>query len=220
MFRKQTGRVRHLNRTAKNDWMTNNPSLILRIPFSSQLVGVPSLRHPQILFICLGLFLALALPNALFSDSKLSEKSPFLPPGAKETKKPEPTVQPQGPISREIEFKGVVKIGDVFQFSIFNKKDQKSYWIKEDEREGGISVSNYDAGSNSIIVLMNGRSERVTLTTATDTPLPVALSKPTTPPNNIRPPALPPQLQNNSAGNRPNSVPRRTRRVILPKKTN
>ncbi|HKK19084.1 MAG TPA: hypothetical protein VJ952_10430 [Opitutales bacterium] len=167
----------------------------------------------------LSFFLALSLQPSLFADTKLSEKSPFLPPGygEEEVKPAEPVVQPQGPISREIEFRGIVQIGGVYQFSIYNKKDQKGYWLKENERQDGISVNNFEEDASTIVVLMNGRSERLTLMSASESPLPVAQAKPSTQPQ-ARPPGLPPQLNvksSNSSGNR-KTVPRR--RVILPKK--
>jgi len=164
------------------------------------------------------LALSLIFQPALFPDGQLSEKSPFLPPGygQEETKPVEPVVQPQGPISREIEFRGIVEIGGEYQFSLFNKKEQKSYWLKENEREDGISVNNYEEDSSTIVVLMNGRSERLTLMAATEKPLPVAQAAPTTSTRNPLPPQLQRQSQNQGNGNNRRVVPRR--RVILPKK--
>jgi len=163
--------------------------------------------------------LVLLLGAPLYSNTKLAEKSPFLPPGhGKEEAKPaEPVVQPQGPISREIEFRGIVQIDGVYQFSIYNKKEQKGYWLKENEREDGISVNNFNEDASTIVIMMNGRSERLTLMAATEKPLPVAQAGPSGP-NAKRPAALPPELRNKSSGNtnRRKVVPRR--RVILPKK--
>lgn len=162
-----------------------------------------------------------ALPLSLHSADSLAEKSPFLPPGhnAEPEEKPKPVVQTQGPISREIEFRGFVKMNGVMQFSLTNKKLQKSYWLKEGEAEAGLTVSSFDSNSASIVVLMNGRSERLTMLSASDSPLPVTQSKAPNITNN-RPQALPPQLRNqtNDNSNRRKVVPRR--RVILPKKTN
>lgn len=169
----------------------------------------------------LTILLAAVLPFPLHSADSLAEKSPFLPPGhgEKPEEAPPPPVQTQGPISREIEFRGFVKMNGVIQFSLTNKKLQKSYWLKEGEAEAGLTVSNYDPASSSIVVLMNGRSERLTMLSASDSPIPVALSKPQSP-NDKRPQVLPPQLRNNANNNadRRKVVPRR--RVILPKKTN
>jgi len=155
----------------------------------------------------------------LFAEKKLAEKSPFLPPGygQEESKTDEPVVQPQGPISREVEFRGIVQIGDVYQFSIYNKKDQKGYWLKQNEGEDGISVNSFDENASTIVVMMNGRSERLTLMSATESPMPAATASPGNK-EQARPPGLPPQLQQKSSGSSTNRkvVPRR--RVILPKK--
>lgn len=180
------------------------------------------MRWPEIRLAKMPVFIALlflALNTPLFSVSSLSEKSPFLPPGhGKEAPKPkEPVVQPQGPISREIEFRGMVQINGVYQFSIYNKKEQKGYWLKMNESEDGIAVNEFDENASTIIVNMNGRSERLTLMAATEKPLPVSQTG-SSEANKNRPPGLPSELQNKKSDNtnRRKVVPRR--RVILPKK--
>lgn len=158
--------------------------------------------------------LTLTLP--LFSDTQLAENSPFLPPGhgKEETKKPEPKVQPQGPISREIEFRGIVQMGGAYQFSIYNKKEEKGYWLKENDREDGISVNSYDADAATVVVLMNGRSERLTLMAASDKPMDVKHDEPSAEKKDRRPPQLGNRSKDQDKKRR--NVPRR--RVILPKK--
>ncbi|MFU8848120.1 MAG: hypothetical protein ACNA77_05325 [Opitutales bacterium] len=170
-------------------------------------------------FAALTLLLALSfcLPLSLFSQDKLAEKSPFLPPGhgKKEPEPPKPVVQTQGPISRELEFRGIVQLGGVYQFSIFNKKDQKGYWLKENQRKDGISVNNFNPNASSILVMVNGRSERLSLMSASENPMPVAQAAPSGP---SQPPglAIPTQATNNNTeANTRRTVPRR--RVILPK---
>ena len=135
---------------------------------------------------------------------------------------PKPVVQSNGPISREIEFRGLVKMEGQYQFSLFNKRDQKSYWLKENEAAAqGISVRNYDSSSQSLTVSMSGRTERITLIAANSSPLPVvaSVSPPINTIGNAKQPGLPPPLQNITKENNDNikrAVPRR--RVILPKK--
>lgn len=172
----------------------------------------------KLLLQILTLTLTLTLPVSLFAQNKLAEKSPFLPPGhgQKEPEPPKPIVQTQGPISRELEFRGIVQLGGVYQFSIFNKKDQKGYWLKVNQREDDISVNSFDPNASSVVVMMNGRSERLSLMSASENPIPVAQADPSGP---SKPPGLAlPQANNNNANN---SNTRRTvprRRVILPKK--
>lgn len=168
----------------------------------------------------LALTLTLAASATLSAES-LETENPFLPPGYGEKKPeaPKVVVQKNGPISREVEFRGVVKLNGTYQFSIFNKSEQKSYWISENQAENGISVSNYDDETRAITVNMNGRSERLTLMSASAAPLPVVSS--INQPNNSKTskPTLPPNLQPSQNGNsneRRRVVPRR--RVILPKK--
>lgn len=165
--------------------------------------------------------LATVLPQPVLADVEeapvrkaLSDKSPFLPPGHGEKPdgaKPPPVVD--GPLSREIEFRGVVHIGDKYQFSFFSKKENKSYWIAENTSISGMSARGYDARNGTVVFSKDGRSERLTMLSATDSPLPVALSTVakdpgTTPVVETTPRVTPPREDNRRV------VPRR--RVILP----
>ena len=97
----------------------------------------------------------------------------------------------------------------VYEFSLFNKKLNRGYWIAENGTESGISVRNFDLSGMRITVTQNGRSEQLTLMTATDSPLPVGVSKTHSDPIITR--TLIPMSK--SSGNR--FTPRR--RVIMPK---
>ena len=125
-----------------------------------------------------GLTFALLAGLSVLSAESLESSNPFLPPGYGEKKEaPKPVVQSNGPISREIEFRGLVKVNGQYQFSLFNKRDQKSHWLKENEAAAqGISVRNYDSNSRSLTVSMSGRTERLTLIAANSSPLPAVAS--------------------------------------------
>jgi hypothetical protein len=108
-----------------------------------------------------------------------------------------------------------------YQFSLFNKRDQKSHWLKENEAAAqGISVRNYDSDSGLLTVSMSGRTERLTLKTASSTPLPVlaSVSPPINTNGNAKQQPLPVVQSNPKAGSdsKRRVVPRRP--VILPKK--
>ncbi len=170
-----------------------------------------------------GLTFALLAGLSVLSAESLESSNPFLPPGYGEKKEaPKPVVQSNGPISREIEFRGLVKVNGQYQFSLFNKRDQKSHWLKENEAAAqGISVRNYDSNSRSLTVSMSGRTERLTLIAANSSPLPVvaSVSPPINTNGNAKQPALlpgPQNIANTSNNSTRNAVPRR--RVILPKK--
>ncbi len=172
--------------------------------------------------LCCALF-TFTLTSA--QTTTLKEKSPFLPPDHNVAPPPPKPVQTvNGPISREVEFRGVIQMGGVYQFSIFNKKEQRGYWIRENETQEGIGVRSFDPDSMSITIEQDGRSERLTLMTSTDSPLPVATSTATTSSTTASPavpkPVLPPGIenltQNNQEAPRPRVIPRR--RVILPRK--
>ena len=170
-----------------------------------------SSKIPLVVLACLTLGISLAA-----ASSKLESNSPFLPAGYNTPKPVKPPPVVNGPLSRELEFRGIVQMNGIYEFSLFNKKLNRGYWIAENGAESGISVRNFDLSGMRITVSQNGRSEQLTLMTATDSPLPVAISMPT------KPAALPPGL--NIPGLKTNSpkpsasrvIPRR--RVILPKK--
>jgi len=153
----------------------------------------------------------------MLSAETLESSNPFLPPGYSDKKEaPKPVVQSNGPISREIEFRGLAKMDGQYQFSLFNRRDQKSHWLKENEAAAqGISVRNYDSDSKSLTVSVSGRTERLTLVTASSSPLPVvtSVSQPSSPPPSPTPQNITKTNNNNTARK---AVPRR--RVILPKK--
>ena len=149
--------------------------------------------------------------------SNLETDSPFLPSGYSK-KKPapvRPTPATNGPLSRELEFRGVVQMNDTYEFSLFNKKESRGYWIPENGNVSGVSVRNFKLDSMTITVSLNGRTEQLTLMSATDSPLPVATSTVTKP---AQPPIIP-GLNTNTVQKKTTSsrvIPRR--RVILPKK--
>ena len=165
----------------------------------------------------------LCLPVMLAAQKTLEQNSPFLPPGYQENKPAEPEAPqaPPGMIAREIEFRGIVKFGNEYQFSLFDKRAQKGYWIKMNETQGGMSVRSYNPSEMSIAVSRDGRTERVSLLQATENPLPVPVAQvqPQAQPQQLPGAAQPTPAVRPAEQNQPNNVrtvPRR--RVILPQR--
>lgn len=176
--------------------------------------SITPIKTSLIAVVCLSFSAAL---NA--GDSKLESNSPFLPPGYsnKKPEPPKPVQKVNGPLARELEFRGVVQLNGVYEFSLFQKSENKGYWIPENGSENGIQVSNFNLDAMSITVTLNGRTEQLTLMTATDSPLPVATSTTAKPPKRPNQPNIPGLNTNNTK--KPSTsrvIPRR--RVILPKK--
>jgi len=165
------------------------------------------------------LALALLCAGSLHAQT-LESKNPFLPPGYGDAKKepPPPPPQTNGPISRELEFRGIVQLNGVLEYSLFHKAEQKGYWLAENQSQDGIQIRSYDRNAKALTVSMNGRTERLTLMSPNETPLPVASSiNPAG--NNRNPPELPPSLQNRDKDDKDGNKRRRViprRRVILP----
>ena len=176
---------------------------------------------PLLQILSFALTVTLSSVQSVAADT-LESSNPFLPPGYGEAKPepPKPVVQTNGPISREVEFRGIMNYGGAYQVSVFNKSENKSYWLYENRSEGGITVRGYDTDSKTITVNMNGRSERLTLMSATDAPLPVVSSVSQPGKASANNPVLPPGLENTNDNNDNNDDRRRViprRRVILPK---
>ncbi len=147
----------------------------------------------------------------------LEEKSPFLPPGYNR-EGPAETVEAQAPpgvVAREVEFRGVVKFGAEYQFSLFDKRDQKGYWIRMNETKGGITVRSYNPSELTVAVSKGGRTERISLLEATEGPLPVPAAAVQQPQQIPGAQAVPTSPQTTIQSKAP-TVPRR--RVILPKR--
>jgi hypothetical protein len=179
-------------------------------------MNTPAMYKHSLLIVGFCLFVHTCINAA---ESKLESNSPFLPQGYN-TQKPEaprPPPQVNGPLSRELEFRGIVQMNGIYQFSLFNKMLNRGYWIAENGEESGISVRNFDLDAMRISVTLNGRTEQLTLMTATDSPLPVAIS---TTPKLTNGPGQPniPGLTNSTVKKPTTSrvIPRR--RVILPRK--
>lgn len=156
----------------------------------------------------------------LFSEKNLiaetlENKNPFLPTGYgnKNISVSQPAPQTSGAISKLVEFRGFITLNNVTQFSLYNKRDSKGYWISQNQSEGGISIRHFDERSKAVTISMNGNTERLTLMSATSTPLPVLSSynQPVNPPNS---PSTQENVRAKPEENR-RVIPRR--RVILPK---
>ena len=173
-------------------------------------------KETMMRFILLFSALCLFFQQEMIAGS-LVNKNPFLPTDYKKNdiSVTRPELQSSGAISKLVEFRGLMTFGNVTQFSLYNKRENKRYWVSENQSEGGISIGHYDERSKAITISMNGRTGRLTLMSATNTPLPVVAS--------YKQPAaqkmILPSAQNNKSvqqEDRSRVIPRR--RVILPKK--
>lgn len=118
--------------------------------------------------------------TAMQAESNLVQNSPFLPEGWGEEKEPPPKpieVPPQPPVSqlaREIEFRGVFQIGNGKpKFNLFDKKNQKGFWLALDEANDRFKVTRYNKASGSITLTSAGRSEEISMAKPDGAPLPI-----------------------------------------------
>ena len=156
--------------------------------------------------------------NALATDTLISD-SPFLPFAARSQaiEKVESQISSPSRISQELVFKGVVLLGDRWEFSVHNSSEKSSYWLGLNEKSDIVpfQIIDFDADYPRILVEWEGSREflelsfpaenqmlkpRGTIASVDDFPLPYSpptLSPPSTPPPppiSGPPPGPPPQI--------------------------
>jgi len=157
----------------------------------------------------------------LSGESNLVTHSPFLPPdwGQQAAEKPAQPVTQKGPLSRELEFRGVFSMNGVTKFGVFDRNAQKGQWFPLNSGNDRFTVIRYNEGMQTILIKADGRIEELSLKEADDKPLPVMGAL-----NTLRPPSPPPPVNGASNANaegddddasRTSNVPRR--RIIRPR---
>ncbi|WOO43682.1 hypothetical protein [Rubellicoccus peritrichatus] len=153
-------------------------------------------------------------------ESNLITNSPFLPPGwgKKEPVKEEPPpVVAKGPLSRELEFRGIFEMNGVTKFSVFDKAEQKGHWVPLNGGDSKYTIVRYNEPKKSIMVKSAGRLEEIFLLAADDKPMPVVGAAATNAANRATPrgnPNIPPPPnatvnQRNTTNRSGTTVPRR-----------
>ncbi len=108
------------------------------------------------LLVCHGLFGAASL-------HLLAQENPFLPPGARTARPPQPVVRPAAPapppkpVNPNLELRGFFRYRDVWHFSVHDKVKNKGFWVTEGEglSEAGIEVESFD-DENEVLKLKGG----------------------------------------------------------------
>jgi hypothetical protein len=196
----------------------------MHLPFKQ--VFKSSLQKPTLgIIVCWCL-----LSMAVGTRADIQTKNPFLPHnyGKKAVvKTPPPQATANGPLGRELELRGIVKMGGRYRFSIFNRKENKGYWIPEAQSKAGISVGDYDLDAKMVVVSKGQQTEQLTLKMADSRPLPVRSTGPSISTGaakdnrrtTAKPGATPIQTLINKTNNQTSSPPTKVRRrVILPRK--
>ena len=179
-------------------------------------VTLPSVAIP---LVCL--FLSSSLVAQQNRD--LAEDSPFLPPDFKiqiqkemEEKAKPPPAPPKPPplIEKNLEFKGCMRLRNVWRFSIFDKRSGKSSWVRFNEKsDAGFTVIEFNVEDKSIVIEENGHKETLTIKSPSGKSVPIAhlkaAPKPTPKPNQAKP--------SQPAGKKPTpKAPIPRRRIVTP----
>lgn len=55
-----------------------------------------------------------------------------------------------------LEFRGYIRIGGEMQFSIYNKQEQRSAWVRVNEKQPGYTIEHFDRETDSLVVRYSG----------------------------------------------------------------
>ena len=124
------------------------------------------------------LVLAVAERSNLLYGS-LVENSPFLPQGfdagrLDKSTKPKSAAE----ISREIEFRGLLQVGDAPEFCLFDKKSQKGQWVSLNDPAAQYQVLSFDPESESIRVQSGDEVQELTISKPASIPAVAARRRP------------------------------------------
>lgn len=174
--------------------------------------------HPVLLAAAL---IALAPAHATSLEEardSLTHRSPFVKWEAPQPQVTayEPPVVNTGSLSREIEFKGILRIGEDTYFNVFDKVEGKSLMLAQDDVEAKtrFKVVGYDDGSRSITVQAgSGQKERIEMATSDGVSIPTIQAQPNRPPipqvNGNNRPAITTQSTLPASERRRRVIPRR-----------
>jgi hypothetical protein len=65
--------------------------------------------------------------------------------------------RPQETLGDLLELRGYTRIGGVLEFSIFNRQEKRSEWLRVNEEHRGYKIESYDPATNTIVIRYNNR---------------------------------------------------------------
>jgi len=115
--------------------------------------------------------------NSRIELSGLIDRSPFLPPdhNKQAPTPPPPRVDPGPGISQSYRFTGLLEIGDRKRYAFHDLKQDRGFWVDANESASEVSVVQFDASSQRVMVRVNNQSgwlalERPAIPLSTYTP--------------------------------------------------
>jgi hypothetical protein len=100
-----------------------------------------------------------------FQGSLFSQDNPFLPPGAKSSRRPPPVIKQvpvapkPKPVNPNLELRGIFRYREIWHFNVHDKVKNKGYWITPGDAltEANIEVESFDE-ANDVLKLKGGMS--------------------------------------------------------------
>jgi hypothetical protein len=62
-----------------------------------------------------------------------------------------------------IELRGYAKVGDVYEFSIYNKQSERGEWLRENESRDGYTIEEFDSEKNTVTIRYHDRVGTISL---------------------------------------------------------
>ncbi|GHB91788.1 hypothetical protein [Cerasicoccus arenae] len=185
----------------------------------------PRIFSSRVLILAPLIALAPSLSHAALDEAResLLRNSPFVQwqPPRQEIKAP-PAVAPVGNLSREVDFKGILKIEDETFINLFDKVENRSVLLglNESKDSARFKVVSYNSEGDRSIVLQagNGQKETIYLASSDGVSIPTATAQPARPtsPQTIGVDRTTPAILNRTSSE-PNT---NRRRRVIPRRVN
>ena len=105
--------------------------------------------------VVLAASLALATPGHAVPES-LKHGSPFLPPGQTDASSP-------AAVPGRFELRGLISLGGVRRFSIFDNSTGHGIWLALNESDRGIRATAFDAAAEALTIETDGQPQRLVM---------------------------------------------------------
>lgn len=107
--------------------------------------------------------LAVLLAAQGLQAKSLIENSPFIPEGWTPPAPPTPSSNLNMGQKAAYELRGIESSGGRQSFYVFDRNANRGFWVAQGDLKPNIMVKRYDAGEQTLTVVINGREERLSI---------------------------------------------------------
>lgn len=110
----------------------------------------------------------------------LIENSPFIPEGWTPPAPPTPSSNLNMGQKAAYELRGIESSGGRQSFYVFDRNANRGFWVAQGDLKPNIMVKRYDAGEQTLTVVINGREEKLSIAKPDMKPVAIKTITPTT----------------------------------------